>query len=141
MTLSDNLKLSARIMLLLNDGLIISSNSLRNTSASDKLLSSSDFSSSCFTELKGGSNFVTDRFFENSGFSFEIIGANRKIKIINTKKAKEKFNLLVIKRNLFLNNSIRGIIRMKSRVDNEASTKLKLRTANAVEVSLKNKLM
>jgi hypothetical protein len=104
-------------------------------------LSSSDFSSSCFTELKGGSSFVTDRFFEKSGFSFEIIGANRKIKIINTRKAKEKFNLLVIKRNLFLKNSIRGIIKRKNSVDKDASIKLKLKTTNAEEVLVKNSLM
>jgi hypothetical protein len=34
-----------------------------------------------------------------------------------------------------------GIIKRKSRVDKDASTKLKLRTANAEEVSVNNRLM
>jgi hypothetical protein len=72
---------------------MISADSFLNISASDKLPNSSDFNSNCFTELSGGSNFVTDRFFEKSGFSFDMIGVNRKTKISKTRKAREKFSL------------------------------------------------
>ena len=120
---------------------MISADSFLKISASDKLLNSSDFNSNCFTELSGGSNFVTDRFFEKSGFSFDMIGVNKKTKISKTRKAKEKFSLPFMNRNLFLKNSIKGIIKRKSRVDKDASIKLKFRTAIAEEVSLINKLI
>ena len=45
------------------------------------------------------------------------------------------------KRNLFLKKSMSGIIKRKSRVDKDASIKLKLRTANAEVESVKIKPM
>jgi hypothetical protein len=101
----------------------------------------SDFNSNCFTELNGGSNFVTDRFFEKSGFSFVIIGANRKTKISKTRKAREKFSLPVMYRIFFLINIVAGIIKRNRRVDIAASIKLKFKTAIAEEVSLTNNPM
>ena len=120
-------------------GLMILSVFNRKISASDNFCVSSDFNSSWFTELKGGSSFVTERFFENSGFSFEIIGANKKTKQSTIKKAKEKFILLLIKGNFLLSDIIRGTIRKKSITDNEASTKLKFRKESAEEASWFNK--
>jgi hypothetical protein len=46
-----------------------------------------------------------------------------------------------MKRDLFLKKNIKGTINRKSRMDKDASTKLKLRTANAEEVSVKNRQM
>ena len=67
-----------------------------NVSDEDNLLSFSALNSICLTVLNGGSSFVTERFFENSGFSFEIIGANKKTKRIRertTWRIKEIFPL------------------------------------------------
>src|SRR4030066_112338 len=126
-------------MLSLKDGFMISSDFFRKSSSSANFLPLSDFNSSCFIELKGESSFVTERFFEKSGFSFEMIGANRKIKPSTIINAKEKFILVAKNCNLFLNIIKVGIIKRKSITDNEASTKLKFRKASAEEVSWFNK--
>jgi hypothetical protein len=86
--------------------------------------------------LNGGSNFVTERFLEKSGFSFEITGANRKRKQRAIKNASEKVTLLFTLNNLFLNNNIKGIVRRKRMVDAAASIKLRFRTASALPVSV-----
>jgi len=70
-----------------------------------------------------------------------IIGANRKINPSIIKNPKEKFSMPVMKRNLFPKYSVNGTIKRKSRVDKDASTKLKLRTVKAEEVSVNNRLM
>ena len=107
----------------------------------DGLPVSSDFNSTCLTELNGGSNFVTDRFFENSGCSFENIGAKRKIKMSVTRQAKEKLSLCPRKINLFLKKITKGATIKKIIDDNAESAKLKFKTANAELESLNSNLM
>jgi hypothetical protein len=68
---------------------------------------------------------------ENSGFSFEIIGAKRKIKHRRIKNANEKFRLLCRKLNFFLKRRINGIKNIKSNDDRIESRKVKLTTATA----------
>ena len=68
-----------------------------------------------------------------------IIGANKNTKEINTKNANEKFILVEMNRNLFLNIVRRGITRRKSKTDNVASMKLNFIKAIAEEGSLANK--
>jgi hypothetical protein len=84
---------------------------------------------------------VTERFFENSGFSLVSIGANRKTNPKSVKNANEKFNFVLLIRILLLKITKRGITIRKSIADNDASIKLKLRKVIAKEGSLNNKLM
>ena len=133
--------LSAKIMLSLKDGLITTSDSFRKISAFDKSLSLSDFISSCFTELKGGSNFVTERFLEKSKFSLEIIGANKKTKPRSIRKPDEKLSLLSTKSIFFLKKKTNGSNKRKSIEDMLASIKLKFKTATTAAESFNNNNM
>jgi hypothetical protein len=99
---------------------------------------SPDFNSIFLTELKGGSNFVTERFLEKSGFSFEIIGANKKTKPRRIRKLNEKFNLLSKKSVFFLEKKTKGSNKRKSIADMLASIKLKFKTVNAAAESFNN---
>jgi hypothetical protein len=68
-----------------------------------------------------------------------INGAKRKTKPSTSKNAKEKFNLVEMNSNLFLNINRKGIIRRKSITENNASIILKFRKESAEEGSLINK--
>lgn len=69
-----------------------------------------------------------------------MIGANRNTKPSNTKNTEEKFSLELINRKRFLKSKHNGINKMKSRTENEASKRLKLRKVKADEGLLKSKL-
>ena len=68
-----------------------------------------------------------------------IMGANKNIKPSNTKNAEEKFSLELINLDRLLKSNNKGINRMKSRTDNEASKRLKLRKVRAAEELLNSK--
>jgi hypothetical protein len=88
--------------------------------------------------LNGGSNFVTERFLENSGFSLEIMGAKRKTKQSAIRNANEKFSLPFRNAHFFLNRNMSGIINKNRSTDKTASMKLKFTTAVAAFMSFKS---
>jgi hypothetical protein len=88
--------------------------------------------------LNGGSNFVTERFLENSGFSLEIIGAKRKTKQSAIRNANEKLSLPFRNVHFFLNRNNIGMIIKSRSVDKTESIKVKLNTVVAAFMSFKS---